>query len=237
MSLWDVVSAEWLPLLLGAVAGYLLGSFSPAIIVGRLFAKDDIRNMGSGNAGATNVLRSLGALPAILTTLGDLAKSVVSVLLSQWLVNNLGAHLNSTRGDLIAMYVAGTFCIIGHLYPLYYGFRGGKGVMATLGLLLVLDWRVALTALAAFILVVVLTQYVSLGSMLAGVTMTVTTFLYRYYVDKASMELALGCAAGLALITVMVVLKHRQNIIRLIHGTENKLSLGKDKKKKEEAHG
>lgn len=237
MSLWDVISAEWLPLLLGAIAAYLLGSFSPAIIVGKLFAKGDIRNMGSGNAGATNVLRSLGALPAILTTLGDLAKSIGAVLLGQWLVNNLGAHLNSTRGDLIAMYLAGALCIVGHLYPVYYGFRGGKGVMATLGMMLVLDWRVALTALAFFILVVVLTQYVSLGSMLAGVVMTITTFLYRYYADKSSLSVAIGCTFGAAVITVMVIIKHRQNIVRLIHGTENKLSLGKDKKKKEETHG
>ena len=109
--------------------------------------------------------------------------------------------------------------------------------MATLGMMLVLDWRVALTALAFFILVVVLTQYVSLGSMLAGVVMTITTFLYRYYADKSSLSVAIGCTFGAAVITVMVIIKHRQNIVRLIHGTENKLSLGKDKKKKEETHG
>ena len=231
MSLFEVVAAEWFPLLLAALFAYLLGSISPAIIVGHLFAKGDIRKMGSGNAGATNVLRSLGAIPALLTTLGDLGKSILSVLLGQWLVNNLGAAINSTRGDLIAMYIAGAFCIVGHLYPLYYGFRGGKGVMATLGMMLVLDWRVALTALAFFILIVGMTQYVSLGSMLAGVVMTLVTFVYRFYFDKFSVAFALGCTAASALITAMVIIKHRSNIVRLLNGTENKFSIGKDKKK------
>lgn len=231
MNLFEVVSAEWLPLLLGALFAYLLGSISPAILVGRLFAKTDIRTMGSGNAGATNVLRSLGAVPALLTTLGDLTKSILSVLLGQWLVNHLGEAINSTRGDLIAMYVAGAFCIIGHLYPLYYGFRGGKGVMATLGMMLVLDWRVALTALAFFIVVVSMTQYVSLGSMLAGVVMTLATFVYRFYFDEFSLAYALGCAAASGLIAAMVILKHRANIVRLLNGTESKISIGKEKKK------
>ena len=125
MDLVAFISAKWLPLLLTAVIAYLLGSISPAILVGRCFAKTDIREMGSGNAGATNVLRSLGKVPAIITTAGDLAKSVVAVLLSRLFMTNLGGDFNVDQSVRIGMYIAGVVCILGHLFPLYYGFRGG----------------------------------------------------------------------------------------------------------------
>lgn len=224
MDLMAFIGAKWLPLLLTAVIAYLLGSFSPAILVGRYFAKTDIREMGSGNAGATNVLRSLGALPAIITTAGDLAKSVVAVVLSRVLMTHLGGAFNADQSLRIGMYIAGVLCIIGHLFPVYYGFRGGKGVMATLGMLLVVDWRVALSALAGFIIVVAITRYVSLGSMLAGVVMTAATFVFCYAVDGLALNLSLLCTVFPAIITVIVTFKHSANIRRLIDGTENKLS-------------
>lgn len=224
MDLVAFISAKWLPLLLTAVIAYLLGSISPAILVGRYFAKTDIREMGSGNAGATNVLRSLGKLPAIITTAGDLAKSVVAVLLSRLLMANLGSDFNVDQSVRIGMYIAGVVCILGHLFPLYYGFRGGKGVMATLGMLLVVDWRVALAALGGFVLVVALTRYVSLGSMIAGVVMTAATFVFCYVVDDLALNLSLLCTVFPAIITVVVTIKHAANIRRLINGTESKLS-------------
>ena len=224
MDLVAFISTKWLPLLLTAVIAYLLGSISPAILVGRCFAKTDIREMGSGNAGATNVLRSLGKVPAIITTAGDLAKSVVAVLLSRLFMTNLGGDFNVDQSVRIGMYIAGVVCILGHLFPLYYGFRGGKGVMATLGMLLVVDWRVALAALGGFILVVVLTRYVSLGSMIAGVVMTAATFVFCYAVDGLALNLSLLCTVFPAIITVVVTIKHSANIRRLINGTESKLS-------------
>ncbi|MBQ3132665.1 MAG: glycerol-3-phosphate 1-O-acyltransferase PlsY [Clostridia bacterium] len=226
MDLLDFLAAKWLPLLVSAVAAYLLGSFNPAILVGRYFAKQDIRDMGSGNAGATNVLRTLGPLPAIITTVGDLAKSAIAVVLSRLF---MGIGYQSEEVWIIGMYVAGLFCILGHLFPVYYHFRGGKGVMATLGMLLVVDWRVALIALAGFIVVVAITRYVSLGSMIAGVVMTVATFVITHLVDDRSLSMSLVCTLFPALITVIVVIKHRGNIRRLIDGTESKLSFGSKK--------
>ena len=227
MDLLTFLQEHWLQLLCSAVAAYLLGSFSPAILVGRFFAKKDIREMGSGNAGATNVLRSLGPWPAILTTAGDLAKSAAAVALSR-LFMGYGYYMSYGRPPedvlVIGMYVAGLFCILGHLFPLYYHFRGGKGVMATLGMLLVVDWRVALIALGGFIAVVALTRYVSLGSMIAGVVMTAATFAINYFADGHALSLSLVCTLFPALITVIVVIKHRGNIRRLIAGTESKLS-------------
>ena len=226
MDLLDFLAAKWLSLLVSAVAAYLLGSFNPAILVGRYFAKQDIRDMGSGNAGATNVLRTLGPLPAIITTVGDLAKSAIAVALSRLF---MGIGYQSEEVWIIGMYVAGLFCILGHLFPVYYHFRGGKGVMATLGMLLVVDWRVALIALAGFIVVVAITRYVSLGSMIAGVVMTAATFVITHLVDDRSLSMSLVCTLFPALITVIVVIKHRGNIRRLIDGTESKLSFGSKK--------
>ena len=125
----DFLQNSWLALLLTAAAAYLLGSINSAIIVTRLFAKEDIRSYGSGNAGATNVLRSQGKLPAILTTVGDLAKSFAAVLLGGFLLTNLSLGQPSVSSylapfmleenlRLVGQYLAGFFCIVGHLFPL-----------------------------------------------------------------------------------------------------------------------
>ena len=168
---------SWLALLLAAVIAYLLGSISFAIIVTRAFSGNDIRSFGSGNAGATNVLRSQGVLPAILTFVGDLGKSMLSVYVGGELLKNL--QLNPTIASsfigewnvyspdnlaLVGSYLAGICCILGHLYPLYFGFRGGKGVMTVLGITLLLDWRSALVLLSIFGLVLLISRMVSLSS-------------------------------------------------------------------------
>ena len=152
--MWAIIESSWLALLLTAVVAYLLGSINWAIIITRLFSKKDIRDEGSGNAGATNVLRSEGPLPALLTTLGDLAKSMAAVLLGRYLVIHFhfayAGEWPVTAAGLVGGYLAGLFCVMGHLFPVFYNFRGGKGVLATLGMFLVADWRVALMCLTLF---------------------------------------------------------------------------------------
>lgn len=216
---------SWLALLLTAVGGYLLGSINWAIIVTRGIFRKDIRTEGSGNAGATNVLRNHGRGPAILTTIGDIGKSMVAVVIGGWLLANL--QLDAPSGSnlwiqenlsLIGGYVGGFFCLLGHDFPVFYGFRGGKGVLTTLGMFLLLDWRVALTCLAVFIVIVAITRMVSLGSILAIGCGPVLLCLWA-----DSSEKAVFCSVAATLVWLLIVWQHRANIGRIIAGTESKL--------------
>lgn len=236
ISFAEFLKNYWLPLLVSAVIAYLLGSFNFAIIVTKWRTKSDIRDYGSGNAGATNVLRSQGTAAAALTTLGDIAKSILAVLVGGMLMNTLdwcslynvaqdGAMLEPMR--IIGRYVAGLFCILGHLYPLYFGFRGGKGVATTLGMMLVLDWRVALVSLAAFIVVVAVGRMVSLGSICAGVVLVVTTYLFRAKADQMPDSVVNMCTVMSAIIVLLLIIKHIPNIKRILNGTESKISFSR----------
>lgn len=233
MTGWEFFTTCWWALLLTAVGAYLLGSCSFAILVTKWFSHEDIRQYGSGNAGATNVLRSQGKLPALLTTLGDLGKSAASVLLGYWLVHyalSLTGYENTAAYEVAGTYLAGLFCMIGHLYPLYFGFRGGKGVMTTLGMMLILDWRAALCCLAIFILLVLIWRMVSLGSVIAVSFLPLFTVLFAHYVDGQQSEAMLWFCGGMTgLIALIVILKHLPNIRRILNGTENKFSFKKSK--------
>ncbi len=229
---------EFLPacspsLLLTALCAYLLGSINFAIIVTRIFSHSDIRDSGSGNAGATNVLRSEGPLPAILTTAGDLLKSIAAVLLGRWIMVTMNADFaaNSTANiALIGAYLAGLFCIIGHLKPLYFGFRGGKGVLTSLGMMLILDWRAALVCLGLFIVVVLAFRMVSLGSVCAAVALPFVTYLFSALVDHNRLSDTVFCTLMTVFIALILVCKHIPNLKRIAHGTESKLSFGKKDK-------
>ncbi len=223
---------SWLAMLLTAVIGYSLGSISFAIIVTRIFSGKDIRSFGSGNAGATNVLRSQGKLPALLTFVGDLAKSMLSVYLGGLLLRSLqlapiadSAMLSYDPENLalIGSYLAGLCCVLGHIYPLFFGFRGGKGVMTILGMTLILDWRTALIALSVFILVVLLSRMVSLGSIIAGISLPIVTYLMRTFVYRQQWPTVAFCVVAMAVITAIAIIKHRENIKRILAGTESKL--------------
>ncbi len=228
--LLEFLKNSWLALLLTAAVAYLLGSVNSAIIVTKIFSKEDIRTYGSGNAGATNVLRSQGKLPALITTAGDLLKSFLSVYIGGWLMQHLNLYYTfesfriSPEGTvLIGQYLAGFFCIIGHLYPLYFGFKGGKGVMTTLGMMLILDWRVALICLGFFILVVLISRMVSLGSIVAAALLPVFTCIFRLFVEKQPVQIVWFCTAMSLLIAAILIIKHIPNIKRIINGTESKL--------------
>lgn len=218
---------SWAALLVTAAVAYLCGSISFAIIVTKLFSKKDIRDFGSGNAGATNVLRSQGKLPALLTTLGDLAKSIVAVyvgglLLNSWQLNPYNGADSLTLG-LVGAYTAGLFCILGHMFPLFFGFRGGKGVMTTLGMMLILDWKAALILLALFLVIVASTRMVSLGSIIAGIGLPIVTFVFRAYLYHQPVPIVWFCTGVVCVISTIVIIRHRSNIVRIIKGTENKI--------------
>lgn len=212
-----------LPMLLAAFVAYLLGSVNSAIILTKIRQGGDIRDVGSGNAGATNVLRTQGWGPALITGFGDLAKSLVAVLLGQYiLVHFSSGDFDATVLSLVGGYLAGLFCIIGHLFPVYFGFRGGKGVVATLGLGLILDWRAALLALAAFVIVVGITRMVSAASLCGGLGMVAGTFLFPTLFDKLDPTVIGFCTAMMGCAVLLVFIKHIPNICRIFNGTESR---------------
>lgn len=204
-----------LALLLAAVAAYLIGSINFAIIITRLFAKKDIRDYGSGNAGMTNVLRTLGKGPAVLVTLGDFCKGVAAVLVGRLILQLLGGGI-PFYGD----YFLGLFAMLGHCFPVFYGFRGGKGILVSAGVILVLNWRVLLIILAVFLIVVAFTRTVSLGSISAAAAYPVSTLIVDL-LRKAPHPFLNALSA--LVIGGIVIFMHRSNIKRLLNGTENKL--------------
>ena len=189
-----------------AVSSYLLGSLSFAIIVGKITMNIDIREHGSGNAGLTNAFRTMGGAKTLLVLLGDVAKGAAAVA--------IGALLAGPIGKL----VAGIFVIMGHMFPLYFGFRGGKGVLVGAVMLVLFDWRMFLIALIVFLIAVLATRWISLGSVLGAVTCPITVLiLYR---DPVLTAMIFGMA-------VAVIFMHRSNIMRMLHGEENKFSFQK----------
>lgn len=204
-----------LALLLAAVAAYLIGSINFAIIITRLFAKKDIRDYGSGNAGMTNVLRTLGKGPAVLVTLGDFCKGVAAVLVGRLILQLLGGGI-PFYGD----YFLGLFAMLGHCFPIFYGFRGGKGILVSAGVILVLNWRVLLIILAVFLILVAFTKTVSLGSISAAAAYPVSTLIVDL-LRKAPHPFLNALSA--LVIGGIVIFMHRSNIRRLLNGTENKL--------------
>lgn len=195
-----------------AVISYLLGSISFAVIVSRLFAKDDVRSHGSGGAGMTNVLRTYGKGPAVVTAVGDFSKAVAAIFLSRWLFGFVGI----TYVD--AGYIAGLFALLGHVYPLYFGFRGGKGVMTTLGIVLVINPVVFLIIVAIFLPLILITKIVSLASVLGALSYPVITYIMARALNRPPLFNTLFAAVYAAIILIM----HRGNIKRLLNGTEYK---------------
>lgn len=203
----------YLVLLCGALA-YLLGSVNTSIIVSACLGTD-VRKSGSGNAGATNTLRTLGKGPALIVVLGDAAKGILAILLSRLLV-----RLIPVAGDTrLPEYAAALFVILGHNFPIYFGFKGGKGILTSLFVVLMLDWRIGLIVLVVSVIIIASTRFVSLGSCVGSVVFPLCVLLFHW-----------GEWYFIALSVVMAVLAiwmHRKNIGRLINGTESKLSFHK----------
>lgn len=196
-------------ILLCMIPSYLLGSLNFALILSRRFFGEDVRQKGSGNAGMTNMLRNYGKGAAALTLLGDALKAVVSSLIGYVVFGVTGA------------YIAGLFCILGHMFPIYYRFKGGKGVVTTAVMILMLNPVIFLILLAVFLLIVLGTRFISLGSVMC--VMIWPLILQRMEGAGAPVLMAMAIAA-------LVVFMHRENIKRLLRGEENKVSFGKKKK-------
>ena len=193
--------------LLCVIAAYLIGSISFAIVASRIFGLPDPRSYGSGNPGATNVLRSGRKAAALVTLLGDAAKGLVTILGVRYLAPALSFAEVTVAACAVAVF-------LGHLYPVYFRFKGGKGVATALGVLLGLDAWIALVGVAVFALVAVVSRYVSLASVVTAAVLIVV----------APVQLGLTpIAAAIAIIAVLVIWRHRGNLARLVSGTESKL--------------
>ena len=211
------------------VASYLLGSINSAIIISKLVYRDDVRKHGSGNPGTTNMLRTFGKGAALMTLLGDMAKTALSILLAGFI---FGFHYvyGVSWGDGFC-YVAGLFSVLGHIFPIYYKFKGGKGVLSTATMVLILSPIPFLILISLFIALVAWTKYVSLGSVTAAVLYPVV--LHATFSIIGIPQSGLISLSSI-IIAILVVWCHRANLVRISNRTENKISFGKKKPQPEE---
>lgn len=210
-----------------AVIAYLLGSLNFSIILSEVVKKKDIRDSGSGNAGATNMLRTYGKKAAVGTMIGDILKVAIGIIIAFAILDVPMKYIFSNPADAaeiqrVMLYkeFAGLFCVLGHIFPLYFKFKGGKGVAACTGMVIIVDWRIALILFVIFIGVILISKWISLGSIVIALLYPVLIFaFYKNFI----------LAAVALLFTAIVIVAHRENIKRLAKGTENKISF-KNKK-------
>ncbi len=224
MAPWYVI----VPAIIAVCAiAYLLGSINSAIIISKIFFGEDVRTKGSGNAGTTNMLRNYGKGAALGTLIGDMLKTALSIVIAG-IVFGFGYAGAISVSEMC--YVAGMFSIIGHIFPIYYGFKGGKGVLSTATMVLILSPVVFLILITVFIAVVAFSKYVSLGSVLAASLFPVVlNGAFEMFESKIPGLMALSSI----LLAILIVWCHRANLVRISNRTESKLSFGKKQPKEE----
>ena len=200
---------------LTALVAYLCGCFNGAVIVSKYILRDDVRTHGSGNAGLTNFYRTFGGPLTLVVILMDVVKAVVAVLIGEWIFGSVLGH-GALPWVILGKYWAGLFCMLGHMFPCMFKFKGGKGILSGGTIANMIDWRLALVCWGGFLILAVLTRWVSLGSLSTGITFPVMTWiLYHNWI-----LLILGIIIG-----ALILWKHRGNLQRLLKGEESKFSL------------
>lgn len=208
----------YLCLAIVAVTSYLLGSLSFSVISSKLLGKGDLREKGSGNAGLTNAVRTGGAGVAVLTLVGDVSKGVGAVHLAKLLMECLSAGSNVYLG----MYTAMICVMMGHIFPVFFGFRGGKGVLTTASAIAAVDWRVFSVVILVFLIVFLIKGIVSVASVSAALVLPVVTVVFTYTSFNYSVFFAFAVSAT-------IIISHSSNIERLVNGEEKKLFHKKEK--------
>ena len=214
MDLTDLGSAAILPALLTAVIAYFCGCFNGAVIVSKYILRDDVRTHGSGNAGLTNFYRTFGGPLTLVVILTDVFKAIVAIWVGMFLFRQMIA--NEVLVVALSKYWAGLFCLLGHMFPCMFHFKGGKGILSGGTIAIMMDWRIAMVVWGGFLILAIVTKYVSLGSVWAGGSFPfISWYCYPYPVIVLLAFLLGG----------LVLWKHRSNIVRLVHGNENKFSI------------
>lgn len=205
----------WLLCVAAVIAAYLLGSINFAVIFANAFLKKDVRKLGSGNAGTTNVMRTAGLLPGILTFVCDALKGFVACYIGKtvffYVMNNSGAYAHPLYGA----YLCGVICMLGHVFPAFFQFKGGKGVAVSVGIYAVCCPKAIIIGLTVFALCVLITRIVSLSSLIATVTVISLSIVFYNYTEFKLLSAILSISMGL-----IIFLKHKDNIKRLIKGEE-----------------
>ncbi len=203
--------------LMGIVA-YLIGSISFSVIISKKMAGFDVREKGSKNAGSTNVLRTVGKKAAAITLVCDILKGVIAILIA-FIVGKIAKDINPA----LLVQIAAICVVVGHTFPIFFKFKGGKGVATSLGIILLLNWQIGLICLVFALILMILTRMVSLGSISAAILFPVLTiFITENYLVPGN-YIVFGI-----LLAAFVVYNHRANVKRILTGTENKLSFKKE---------
>lgn len=202
-----------------AIIAYLIGSINFSVIFSKKMAGFDVREKGSGNAGTTNMLRSVGKKAAAITLICDILKGVVAILIAMFI-----AWAFKVENASLLVQIAGIAVVLGHTFPIFFGFKGGKGVATALGILLMSNWQIGLICLVFGVVLIALTRMVSLGSCAAAVLFPVLTLFINehYIVSQGSSYLIFSI-----ILAVIVLFNHRSNIKRILSGKENKISFKK----------
>ena len=182
---------------------YLIGCFPSAYFLGKMYKNIDIRNHGSGNSGSTNALRVMGTKFGILTLALDVLKGIVAVLIGRAILGDQGAL------------ISGVLVVLGHNFPIFLKFKGGKGVATSIGVLMILTWQTALTVVIIGVLTIIITRYVSLGSILGGISAPITAVLVMQTMDKPLF-------ITVVILASLLIIRHKDNIKSLCKGEENK---------------
>ncbi len=208
-----------------AVIAYLIGSINFSVLISKKMAGFDVREKGSGNAGTTNMLRSVGKKAAVITLVCDILKGVVSIVIAI-IVGNIAKNLDRE----LLLQIAGIAVVLGHTFPIFFGFKGGKGVATSLGVLLMSNWQIGLICLVFAVVLMALTRMVSLGSCAAAVLFPVLTlFINQHYTVLTDGKSGRVYFVYSVILAIIVLYNHRSNIKRILSGTENKLSFKETK--------
>ena len=197
-----------------AIIAYAIGSINFSVLISKKMAGFDVREKGSGNAGTTNMLRSVGKKAAAITLICDILKGVVAILIALF----IGKIIDSANASALVQ-TAGIAVILGHTFPIFFKFKGGKGVATSLGVLIMSNWQIGLICLVFALILIALTQMVSVGSIAAAVLYPVLTlFIPQNYITEGNYLIYS------ILLAVLIIFNHRENVKRLLNGTENRIS-------------
>lgn len=205
-----------------AVIAYLIGSINFSIILSKRMAGFDIREKGSGNAGTTNMLRAVGKKAAVITLICDILKGVVSILIAV-----LAGKIVKNLDNALLVQLAGIFVIIGHTFPIFFKFKGGKGIATSLGVLLMINWQIGLICLIFALVLMALTKMVSVGSIAAAILFPIlVAFIDQNYIVPTSNSNWSYLVFSI-IVALLVIFNHRADVQRILNGTENRLSFKK----------